>query len=251
MTDGSVSPIIAFRQVNLWSDTHGHVLRDIDLVVAKGERIVILGPAGSGKSTLIRCINRLAEHQQGQLTVCGIELGNDAKMTRLVRQQVGMVFRQINLFGHLRVLENLTLAPAWVRKMPKKEAEERAMQQLDRVHLTDVAHCYPGQLSGGEQQRAAIARALCLNPQVLLLDDPTGALAPDMVKEVLDVMIGLASDGLTLLCVTHEMGFAKAVADRVVLMDQGQIVEQNNPHDFFDHPKNKRSKEFLSKMVGN
>jgi len=243
-------PIIKFDKVNKWYGNSFHVLRDIDLDVAKGERIVICGPSGSGKSTLIRCINRLEEHQQGHLTVDGVELTDDVKAIEAIRKQVGMVFQQFNLFPHLTVLENLTLAPMWVGKMPKKEAEERAMAQLKRVRIAEQAGKYPLQLSGGQQQRVAIARALCLTPKIMLFDEPTSALDPEMIKEVLDVMIELASGGITMLCVTHEMGFAKAVANRVIFMDQGQIVEQNSPQEFFDHPKSDRTKDFLSKILG-
>jgi general L-amino acid transport system ATP-binding protein len=218
--------------------------------VAKGERIVICGPSGSGKSTLIRCINRLEEHQQGRLIVDGVELSDDVKAIEAIRKQVGMVFQQFNLFPHLTVLENLTLAPMWVGKMPKKDAEERAMQQLKRVRIAEQAGKYPLQLSGGQQQRVAIARALCLTPKIMLFDEPTSALDPEMIKEVLDVMIELAGQGITMLCVTHEMGFAKAVANRVIFMDQGQIVEQNEPHAFFDNPQSERTKDFLSKILG-
>ena len=242
--------IITFDKVNKWYGNSFHVLRDIDLSVAKGERIVICGPSGSGKSTLIRCINRLEEHQQGTLRVDGVELTDDVKAIEAIRKQVGMVFQQFNLFPHLTVLENLTLAPMWVGKMPKKDAEERAMQQLKRVRIAEQAGKYPLQLSGGQQQRVAIARALCLTPKIMLFDEPTSALDPEMIKEVLDVMIELAEGGITMLCVTHEMGFAKAVANRVIFMDQGQIVEQNNPHDFFDHPQSDRTKDFLSKILG-
>ncbi len=244
------APIISFDKVNKWYGNNFHVLRDIDLTVAKGERIVICGPSGSGKSTLIRCINRLEEHQQGHLIVDGIELADDVKAIDEVRKNVGMVFQQFNLFPHLTVLENLTLSPMWVSKIPKKEAEERAMMQLTRVRIAEQAEKYPLQLSGGQQQRVAIARALCLTPKIMLFDEPTSALDPEMVKEVLDVMIELANQGITMLCVTHEMAFAKAVADRVIFMDQGQIVEQNNPHDFFSNPQNERSRDFLSKILG-
>jgi len=251
MADTSTpSPIITFDKVNKWYGNNFHVLRDIDLSVAKGERIVICGPSGSGKSTLIRCINRLEEHQQGHLIVDGTELSDDVKAIDKVRKEVGMVFQQFNLFPHLTVLENLTLSPMWVGKMPKKEAEEKAMVQLNRVRIAEQAGKYPLQLSGGQQQRVAIARALCLKPKIMLFDEPTSALDPEMIKEVLDVMIAMADEGITMLCVTHEMGFAKAVADRVIFMDQGQIVEQNNPHDFFNNPQNERSKDFLSKILG-
>jgi len=243
-------PIITFDKVNKWYGNDFHVLRDIDLQVRQGERIVICGPSGSGKSTLIRCINRLEEHQQGRLIVAGFELSDDVKVIDAVRQQVGMVFQQFNLFPHLTVLENLTLSPIWVGKMSKKEAEEKAMQQLERVQIAEQAHKFPLQLSGGQQQRVAIARALCLKPKIMLFDEPTSALDPEMIKEVLDVIVELADQGITLLCVTHEMGFAKAVADRVIFMDQGQIVEQNTPDDFFNHPQTDRARDFLSKILG-
>ncbi len=242
--------IITFDKVNKWYGNNFHVLRDIDLTVARGERIVICGPSGSGKSTLIRCINRLEEHQQGRLIVDGTELTDDVKAIEKIRKEVGMVFQQFNLFPHLTVLENLTLSPMWVGKMPKKEAEERAMTQLKRVRIAEQANKYPLQLSGGQQQRVAIARALCLTPKIMLFDEPTSALDPEMIKEVLDVMIELAKGGITMLCVTHEMGFAKAVANRVIFMDQGQIVEQNTPEEFFNHPKSERTKDFLSKILG-
>ena len=245
----SSEAIVSFEKVNKWFGQF-HVLRDIDLHVRKGERIVICGPSGSGKSTLIRCINRLEEHQQGRITVAGIELGEDLRAIDQVRKQVGMVFQQFNLFPHLTVLENLTLAPIQVSKLSVEAATERAMQQLERVRIAEQAHKYPLQLSGGQQQRVAIARALCLTPQVMLFDEPTSALDPEMIKEVLDVMVELAEQGITMLCVTHEMGFAKAVADRVIFMDQGQIVEQNTPHAFFDHPQHDRTKDFLAKIIG-
>jgi general L-amino acid transport system ATP-binding protein len=210
---------------------------------------VICGPSGSGKSTLIRCINRLEEHQEGRLVVDGIELSDDVKAVETVRRNVGMVFQQFNLFPHLTVLENLTLAPMWVGKTPMKEAEERAMTQLKRVRIAEQAGKYPLQLSGGQQQRVAIARSLCLTPKIMLFDEPTSALDPEMIKEVLDVMIELAGQGITMLCVTHEMGFARSVADRVIFMDQGQIIEENNPEDFFAHPKSDRTKDFLSKIL--
>jgi len=245
----SSEAIVSFEKVNNWFGPF-HVLRDIDLQVRKGERIVICGPSGSGKSTLIRCINRLEEHQQGRITVAGIELGEDLRAIDQVRKQVGMVFQQFNLFPHLTVLENLTLAPIQVSKLSVQAATERAMQQLERVRIAEQAHKYPLQLSGGQQQRVAIARALCLTPQVMLFDEPTSALDPEMIKEVLDVMVELAEQGITMLCVTHEMGFAKAVADRVIFMDQGQIVEQNTPHAFFDHPQHDRTKDFLAKIIG-
>jgi len=242
------TPIIAFEGVSKWYGQF-HVLRDIQLNVAKSERIVICGPSGSGKSTLIRCINRLEEHQQGKLMVDGIELTDDVKAIDAVRRNVGMVFQQFNLFPHLTVLENLTLAPMWVGKMPKKEAEEKAMTQLKRVRISEQAHKYPLQLSGGQQQRVAIARALCLTPKIMLFDEPTSALDPEMINEVLEVMIDLAKQGITMLCVTHEMGFARQAADRVIFMDQGQIVEQNTPVEFFNHPKTDRAKDFLSKIL--
>jgi len=243
------SPIIEFAGVNKWFGEF-HVLRDINLRVAKGERIVICGPSGSGKSTLIRCINRLEEHQEGKLVVDGTELSDDIKAVNAIRKSVGMVFQQFNLFPHLTVLENLTLAPMWVSGVPKKEAEERAMQQLQRVQITEQASKYPLQLSGGQQQRVAIARALCLTPKIMLFDEPTSALDPEMINEVLDVMIELAGQGITMLCVTHEMGFAKAVANRVIFMDQGQIVEQNKPAEFFNHPQTDRAQDFLSTILG-
>ncbi len=242
--------IISFKKVNKWYGNSYHVLRDIDLQVRPGERIVICGPSGSGKSTLIRCVNRLEEHQEGVIQVDGVELSDDVKAIEQIRKQVGMVFQQFNLFPHLTVLENLTLAPTWVMKMPKAEAEERAMQQLKRVRIAEQADKYPLQLSGGQQQRVAIARALCLKPKIMLFDEPTSALDPEMIKEVLDVMTELAQQGITMLCVTHEMGFAKAVADRVIFMDQGQIVEQNTPEEFFNNPRNERSRDFLSKILG-
>ncbi|MEK9776609.1 MAG: amino acid ABC transporter ATP-binding protein [Quisquiliibacterium sp.] len=242
--------IIVFDKVNKWYGNNFHVLRDIDLQVRQGERIVICGPSGSGKSTLIRCINRLEEHQQGRIVIDGIELSDDTKAVEQVRRQVGMVFQQFNLFPHLTVLENLTLAPMWVGKTPRKQAEERAMQQLSRVRIAEQAAKYPLQLSGGQQQRVAIARALCLTPKIMLFDEPTSALDPEMIKEVLDVMIELAGQGMTMLCVTHEMGFAKAVADRVIFMDEGQIVEENVPQEFFNNPQSDRTRDFLSKILG-
>ena len=244
----SENPIIEFNDVNKWFGDF-HVLRDINLRVAKGERIVICGPSGSGKSTLIRCINRLEEHQQGRLLVDGTELSDDIKAINAIRKSVGMVFQQFNLFPHLTVLENLTLAPMWVSQIPKKEAEERAMQQLRRVQITEQAGKYPLQLSGGQQQRVAIARALCLTPKIMLFDEPTSALDPEMINEVLDVIKELATQGITMLCVTHEMGFARSVADRVIFMDHGQIVEENTPNEFFNNPKNERTRDFLSKIL--
>jgi general L-amino acid transport system ATP-binding protein len=242
------APLIRFEKVNKWYGDF-HVLRDIELDVARGERIVICGPSGSGKSTLIRCVNRLEEHQEGKLVVNGIELRDDIKAIDAVRREVGMVFQSFNLFPHLTVLENLTLAPVWVGKMPKAEAEERAMQNLRRVRIEKQALKYPLQLSGGQQQRVAIARALCLTPKIMLFDEPTSALDPEMIKEVLDVMIELANQGITMLCVTHEMGFARSVADRVIFMDEGQIIEQNSPEEFFKNPKSERTRDFLSKIL--
>ena len=242
--------IITFDKVNKWYGNNFHVLRDIDLDVAKGERIVICGPSGSGKSTLIRCINRLEEHQQGRLVVDGVELADDVKAIDAIRKQVGMVFQQFNLFPHLTVLENLTLSPMWVGKIPKKESEEKAMQQLERVKIAEQALKYPLQLSGAQEQPVAIARALCLRPKIMLFDEPTSALDPEMIKEVLDVMVEMADAGITMICVTHEMGFAKAVADRVIFMDLGQIVEQNKPDEFFNHPQTDRAQDFLSKILG-
>ncbi|NDP43520.1 MAG: amino acid ABC transporter ATP-binding protein [Aromatoleum sp.] len=242
------APIIEFAKVNKWFGEF-HVLRDIDLSVARGERIVICGPSGSGKSTLIRCINRLEEHQEGRLVVDGVELTDDLKAIEAIRRSVGMVFQQFNLFPHLTVLENLTLAPMWVGRMSQKDAEERALQQLTRVQIAEQAKKYPLQLSGGQQQRVAIARALCLTPKIMLFDEPTSALDPEMINEVLDVMTELAKQGITMLCVTHEMGFARSVADRVIFMDHGQIVEENSPAEFFSHPKSERTRDFLSKIL--
>src|ERR1044071_1036963 len=227
-----------------------HVLRDINFRVKRGERIVICGPSGSGKSTMIRCINRLEEHQQGRIIVDGTELTNDLKRIDEVRRDVGMVFQHFNLFPHLTILENCTLAPIWVRKMPKKEAEEVAMHYLARVRIPEQAQKYPGQLSGGQQQRVAIARSLCMNPKVMLFDEPTSALDPEMIKEVLEVMVELARSGMTMLCVTHEMGFARQVADRVIFMDRGEIVEEAPPKEFFSNPKSERTKQFLSQILG-
>jgi len=240
--------IIQIENLNKWYGTF-HVLKDINLSVAKGERIVICGPSGSGKSTLIRCINHLEEFQEGRLVVDGVEINEDIKNIEAVRREVGMVFQHFNLFPHLTILENLTLAPIWVRKTPKAEAEKIAMKYLERVKIPDQANKYPGQLSGGQQQRVAIARSLCMNPKIMLFDEPTSALDPEMISEVLDVMVELAEEGMTMLCVTHEMGFAKKVADRVIFMDAGQIVEQNNPHEFFDNPQNERTKLFLSQII--
>ncbi|MDM7255847.1 MAG: amino acid ABC transporter ATP-binding protein [Paracoccus sp. (in: a-proteobacteria)] len=240
---------IQIMKMNKWYGTF-HVLRDIDLTVHRGERIVIAGPSGSGKSTLIRCINRLEEHQTGQIIVDGIELTSDIKNIDKVRSEVGMVFQHFNLFPHLTVLENCTLAPIWVRKVPRKEAEETAMHFLEKVKIPEQALKYPGQLSGGQQQRVAIARSLCMKPRIMLFDEPTSALDPEMIKEVLDTMIELAEEGMTMLCVTHEMGFAQAVANRVIFMDQGQIVEQNEPYEFFNNPQSPRTRQFLDQILG-
>ena len=241
-------PVIELQAVHKWYGEF-HVLRDINLKVMRGERIVIAGPSGSGKSTMIRCMNRLEEHQRGKIVVDGVELTRDLKKIEQVRREVGMVFQHFNLFPHLTVLENLTLAPIWVRKMPKKQAEEIAMHFLKRVKIPEQAKKYPGQLSGGQQQRVAIARSLCMNPKIMLFDEPTSALDPEMIKEVLDTMVGLAEEGMTMLCVTHEMGFARQVANRVIFMDQGQIVEQNSPKEFFDNPQHERTKLFLSQIL--
>ncbi|RBO52991.1 amino acid ABC transporter ATP-binding protein [Rhodovulum sp. BSW8] len=227
-----------------------HVLRDINLTINKGERIVVCGPSGSGKSTLIRCINRLEEHQSGKIIVDGIELTNDLKHIDQVRSEVGMVFQHFNLFPHLTILENCTLAPIWVRKVPRKEAVETAMYYLEKVKIPEQANKYPGQLSGGQQQRVAIARSLCMRPNIMLFDEPTSALDPEMIKEVLDTMIQLAEEGMTMICVTHEMGFARQVANRVIFMDQGQVVEQNEPEAFFNNPRSDRTKLFLSQILG-
>ena len=240
--------MIEIIQLNKWYGDF-HVLKDIDLTVQRGERIVVCGPSGSGKSTMIRCVNRLEEHQQGQIIVEGVELNNDVKNIEIIRREVGMVFQHFNLFPHLSVLENCTLAPIWVRKEPKKMAEERAMALLERVRIPDQAQKYPGQLSGGQQQRVAIARSLCMQPKIMLFDEPTSALDPEMIGEVLDVMVSLAEDGMTMVCVTHEMGFAKKVADRVVFMDAGQIVEMNEPQAFFNTPQSERTKLFLSQVL--
>jgi len=241
-------PMIELRNVNKWYGDF-HVLKDINIGVRKGERVVVCGPSGSGKSTMIRCINRLEEHQKGNIFVDGIELTGDVKHVEAIRREVGMVFQQFNLFPHLTVLQNLTLAPIWVRKMPKKEAEELAMQLLERVKIPEQANKYPGQLSGGQQQRVAIARSLCMKPEVMLFDEPTSALDPEMIKEVLDVMVGLAQEGMTMICVTHEMGFARTVADTMIFMDRGQIVEVAPPKEFFANPKSDRTKLFLSQIL--
>ena len=242
------TPAVSINGLNKWFGDF-HVLTNIDLTVAKGEKIVVCGPSGSGKSTLIRCINRLEAHQQGTIRVNGIELTDNLKHIDQIRSDVGMVFQHFNLFPHLSVIENCTLAPIWVRKKPRAEAEAIAMKYLERVRIAEQARKYPGQLSGGQQQRVAIARALCMNPSIMLFDEPTSALDPEMVKEVLDTMVSLAHDGMTMLCVTHEMGFARAVADRVIFMDKGEVVETNTPQQFFDNPQNERSRQFLSQIL--
>jgi general L-amino acid transport system ATP-binding protein len=244
----SDEPVIQINGMNKWFGQF-HVLRDIDLTVYRGERIVICGPSGSGKSTLIRCINRLEEHQKGSIVVDEIELTDDLKQIDSVRREVGMVFQHFNLFPHLTVLENCTLAPIWVRKTPKAEAEEIAMEYLTRVKIPEQALKFPGQLSGGQQQRVAIARSLCMRPKIMLFDEPTSALDPEMIKEVLDVMVDLAETGMTMLVVTHEMGFARQVAHRVIFMDDGQVVEQNEPEEFFGNPQSDRTKLFLSQIL--
>ncbi len=242
-------PVIVMEGLNKWFGDF-HVLKDINLTVESGEKIVICGPSGSGKSTLIRCVNALEEYQSGELLVQGTPVSNDLKNIDTIRSEVGMVFQQFNLFPHLSVLENLTLAPIWVRKMPKHKAEELGMHYLERVRIPEQAHKYPGQLSGGQQQRVAIARSLCMQPKIMLFDEPTSALDPEMIKEVLDTMIQLAEDGMTMLCVTHEMGFARKVANRVIFMDQGEIIEQKDPETFFNAPENDRTKLFLSQILG-
>jgi general L-amino acid transport system ATP-binding protein len=241
-------PAILLDRVNKWFGAL-HVLRDVNMQVAVGERVVVCGPSGSGKSTLIRCINRLEEHQEGRIVVDGIELSDDLRSLDAIRREVGMVFQSFNLFPHLTILENCTLAPIWVRKMPKKEAEELAMEYLTRVRIPEQASKYPGQLSGGQQQRVAIARALCMKPKIMLFDEPTSALDPEMIKEVLDTMVMLAETGMTMICVTHEMGFARQVADRVVFMDRGEIVEQGAPEEVFNDPKTERLRLFLSQIL--
>jgi general L-amino acid transport system ATP-binding protein len=244
----AADPIIRIENLNKWFGDF-HVLRDIDLAVARKERIVICGPSGSGKSTLIRCVNALEEFQEGKIVVDDIELGPNLKRVDDVRREVGMVFQSFNLFPHLTVLENCTLAPIWVRNMPKKDAEAAAMKYLERVRIPEQANKYPGQISGGQQQRVAIARALTMNPKVMLFDEPTSALDPEMVKEVLDTIMDLANDGMTMIVVTHEMGFAREVANRVVFMDAGQVIEVNTPEEFFNHPKHERTKLFLSQIL--
>jgi general L-amino acid transport system ATP-binding protein len=247
-SDALPSAAMEMECVHKWYGAF-HVLRNINLTVARGERIVVCGPSGSGKSTLIRCVNHLEEHQRGRIVVDEIELTHDTKRIDEVRRNVGMVFQQFNLFPHLTILENCTLAPIWVKKMPKSEAGELAMRLLERVKIPEQASKYPGQLSGGQQQRVAIARALCMNPKIMLFDEPTSALDPEMVKEVLDTMVGLAQDGMTMIVVSHEMGFARQVADRVVFMDNGEIVEINAPKEFFSAPRHERTKLFLSQIL--
>ena len=244
----SSDQVIHLEKVNKWYDDF-HVLKDIDLIVNKGQKIVICGPSGSGKSTMIRCINRLEAHQKGTIVVHGTELTNDLKNIDLIRKNVGMVFQQFNLFPHLSVLDNISLAPIWVKKMPKNEAEDIAMSYLEKVKIPEQAQKFPGQLSGGQQQRVAIARSLAMNPDIMLFDEPTSALDPEMIKEVLDVMIQLAEEGMTMLVVTHEMGFAKTVADQMIFMDEGRIVEQASPDEFFNNPKSDRTKLFLSQIL--
>ncbi|NKQ10378.1 amino acid ABC transporter ATP-binding protein [Pseudomonas sp. SST3] len=241
-------PVIQMQGVHKWFGQF-HVLKDINLNVTQGERIVLCGPSGSGKSTTIRCLNRLEEHQQGRIVINGVELTNDLKQIEAIRSEVGMVFQHFNLFPHLTVLQNCTLAPMWVRKLPRRQAEEIAMHYLERVRIPEQADKFPGQLSGGQQQRVAIARALCMKPKIMLFDEPTSALDPEMVKEVLDTMVGLAESGMTMLCVTHEMGFARTVADRVIFMDKGEIVEEADPETFFTNPGNERTKLFLSQIL--
>jgi general L-amino acid transport system ATP-binding protein len=244
----TAEPIVEIIDMHKWFDDF-HVLKEINLTVRKGERIIICGPSGSGKSTLIRCINRLEEHQRGRIIVDGIELTNDLKNIEKIREEVGMVFQHFNLFPHLSILENLSLGPIWVRKVPKAEAEETAMYFLEKVHIADQALKYPGQLSGGQQQRVAIARSLCMRPKIMLFDEPTSALDPEMIKEVLDVMIDLAREGMTMIVVSHEMGFAKSVAHRVLFMDEGEILEENVPAEFFENPQHERTKLFLSQIL--
>jgi general L-amino acid transport system ATP-binding protein len=248
MTAGDNQPAILLDKVNKWYGPM-HVLRDVSLSVGTGEKVVVCGPSGSGKSTMIRCINRLETHQEGRIVVDGTELTDDLRALDTIRREVGMVFQSFNLFPHLTILENCTLAPIWVRKMPKAEAEELAMSYLRRVKIPEQAKKYPGQLSGGQQQRVAIARALCMRPKIMLFDEPTSALDPEMIKEVLDTMIGLANDGMTMVCVTHEMGFARQVADRVVFMDRGEVVESGAPAELFENPKTDRLRLFLSQIL--
>ncbi|WP_409273801.1 amino acid ABC transporter ATP-binding protein [Pseudomonas sp. KCJK9111] len=243
-----IQPMIQMENVNKWYGNF-HVLKNINLSVQPGERIVLCGPSGSGKSTTIRCLNRLEEHQQGRIVVEGVELTHDARQVETIRREIGMVFQHFNLFPHLTILQNCTLAPMWARKMPRHEAQALAMHYLERVRIPEQAHKYPGQLSGGQQQRVAIARALCMKPKIMLFDEPTSALDPEMVKEVLDTMVSLAEDGMTMVCVTHEMGFARTVAHRVVFMDQGEVVEQAAPAVFFERPQSERGRLFLSQVL--
>ena len=246
--DGGQGPIVEISGMNKWFGDF-HVLKDINLTVERGERIVVCGPSGSGKSTLIRCINRLEEHQEGRIVVDGIELTNNVKNIEKIRTEVGMVFQNFNLFPHLTIMDNLALGPVWVRKLPRHEAEKTAMHYLEKVRIPEQAHKYPGQLSGGQQQRVAIARSLCMKPKLMLFDEPTSALDPEMIKEVLDVMIELAREGMTMMVVSHEMGFAKSVAHRVMFMDDGSIVESKPPEEFFDHPEHERTKLFLQQIL--
>jgi len=246
----SEQEMIRMEKVHKWYGTF-HVLKDINLTVQKGERIVVCGPSGSGKSTAIRCINRLEEFQRGRIVVDGQELSSDVKQVEQIRREVGMVFQHFNLFPHLTVLENCALAPIWVRKLPRQQAEDIAMRYLERVKIPEQAGKYPGQLSGGQQQRVAIARSLCMNPKIMLFDEPTSALDPEMIKEVLETMVTLAEDGMTMICVTHEMGFAKTVAHRVIFMDGGEIIEENKPEEFFSNPQSDRTKLFLSQILHN
>ena len=247
-TKGSSEVVISMRGVNKWFG-HFHVLRDINLDVHKGERIIVCGPSGSGKSTVIRCLNALEHHQDGDIDILGVTLDNNVRHVEVIHRDVGMVFQQFNLFPHLSILENCTLAPIWVKKMPRVEAVDLAMSLLERVKIPEQANKYPGQLSGGQQQRVAIARALCMQPEIMLFDEPTSALDPEMIKEVLDVMVSLAESGMTMICVTHEMGFERKVADWVIFMDEGQIVEQNEPEAFFNNPSSERTKLFLSQVL--
>ena len=244
----NLGPAVELRHMHKWYGEF-HVLKDINLTVRHGERVVVCGPSGSGKSTMIRCINRLEEHQRGHLFVDGLELTNDLKQIEAIRKEVGMVFQHFNLFPHMTVLENLILGPTWVRKIPRKEAIETAMMYLERVKIPEQAHKFPGQLSGGQQQRVGIARSLCMKPKIMLFDEPTSALDPEMIKEVLDVMIELAEEGMTMVCVTHEMGFARTVGDTMVFMDEGEIVEMEAPEEFFSNPKNERTQLFLSQIL--
>jgi len=247
-TAGSERPMIEMIGVHKWFGKF-HVLKDINLTVHRGERVVICGPSGSGKSTMIRCINRLEEHQRGQIIVDGVELTRDLKNSEQIRREVGLVFQEFNLFPHLTVMENLCLAPTWVRKMPRAEAEEISRKYLERVCIPEQAHKYPGQLSGGQQQRVAIARSLCMSPKIMLFDEPTSALDPEMIKEVLDVIVSLAEEGMTMVVVTHVMGFARTVANRMLFIDEGEIIEENTTQEFFDHPRSERTKQFLSQIL--